>query len=191
MTTRAALVLAALAASSAFGQPAPAQRAAVVPSQGPIEPDFEGVFFRLVAGNLIPLERQTVSINIKAKGFIVANAKAVLDIPGERSPIRFHAGERIDFVVRTSPVASTAGPAAAYHLRQFVTNKHERDATTVTEHVSPIGASVNTTNNVGLLPMAFSRYGASSYKVSAGALAPGEYAIGRANDRTVFCFGVD
>ena len=40
------------------------------------EPEFADVFFRLDAGKLLPLERQTATIQGKASGFIVMSMKA-------------------------------------------------------------------------------------------------------------------
>lgn len=58
-------------------------------------------------------------------------------------------------------------------------------------HATPVGASIDTNVAAGLLPIEFTRYGKSSYKISAGKLLAGEYAIGQAYGQTVFCFGVD
>jgi hypothetical protein len=50
---------------------------------------------------------------------------------------------------------------------------------------------VTTNLNAGQLPLAFARYGAFSYRVTASNLAPGEYALSRIYGQDVFCFGID
>jgi hypothetical protein len=66
------------------------------------EPEFADVFFRLDAGKLVSLERQTAAIQGKASGFIIMSTKAASEFPGTKSPVRFRSDQSLDFVVRTS-----------------------------------------------------------------------------------------
>jgi hypothetical protein len=64
-------------------------------AQNPVEPEFADVFFRLDAGNLVPLERQaSAKIHV---GPFAGSVKS--EIPGGRSPVRFQATQQpIEFV---------------------------------------------------------------------------------------------
>jgi hypothetical protein len=138
------------------------------------EPEFEGVFFRLVAGNLVPLEREPVPVPGNVNGGvlgIVASVRGTYSVAGGKSPVRFRAGETLEFIVRAP--SATADPTDTYHLRKLAPKKTERESTK------------------NFLPLQFSRYGTSSYRISTSGLPPGEYALRRVNAESVFCFGVD
>ena len=157
------------------------------------EPEFADVFYRLgAAGKLIPLERQTVTIQGKASGFIVMNMKSLFEIPGGQSPVRFHAGETLEFVVRSTIWATAVDPNTLYGLHRLDKKKNKREMVVMTGHAAPGAATMNTSPTQGVLSVEFSRYGNSSLKILAGTLAPGEYALSpHAFAQTVFCFGVD
>jgi hypothetical protein len=161
--------------------------------QSVTEPEFADAFYRIdTAGKLIPLERQTATIQGKASGFIVMSMKSLFEIPGGQSPVRFHTGETLDFVVRSFVVATALDPNTLYALHKLDKKKNKREMVVMTGHASPGGASMNTNPVQGVLHVEFSRYGKSSLKISAGALAPGEYALSpHAYAQTIFCFGVD
>lgn len=163
---------------------------AVPPDVSTPEPEFADVFFRLDGGNLVPLERQAVVTQFNVTGFLVVNGKGALAFPGAASPVRFRSGD-LAFVVRSLSGASAADPSDLYRLRKLTPEKDKREAIISTVHASPLGASASNTRSDGVLPVRFSRYGASSYKVSVDALPPGEYALGQAGGHTAFCFGVD
>jgi hypothetical protein len=160
----------------------------VQPGVSTPEPELEDIFFGLSGTNLVPLERQAVGNPVDAAGFLVVNGKRA--VPGAASPVRFQAGE-LAFVVRSLSGTTAADPSDLYHLRKLTPKKDRREAIMSTVHASPLGASASNTRSDGVLPVRFSRYGASSYKVTVDALTPGEYALGRTGDNTVFCFGVD
>jgi hypothetical protein len=81
------------------------------------EPEFANVFFRLDAGSLVPLERQTASIQGRATGFIVMSTKAASEFPGTKSPVRFRSDQPLDFVVRSPIASSTVDPSSVYVLQ--------------------------------------------------------------------------
>src|SRR6266699_2777035 len=87
----------------------------------PPEPEFADVFFRLMNGKLTPLERQaTTKIKGSAHGFIVMSMKASSELKGGRSPVRFKAGDNLEFVVRsTVPAFVGIDPSAMYYLRRL------------------------------------------------------------------------
>jgi hypothetical protein len=149
------------------------------------------VFVGLDAGKLIPLERQTASIQGKASGFIVMSTKAASEFPGAKSPVRFRSNQTLDFIVRSPLASSTVDPSTLYVLRKLTTKKKSRELIIMAGHVTPLGASTKTDLAEGVLPVTFNRYGASSIKMSTRPLTPGEYAVSRLYAQTVFCFGVD
>jgi hypothetical protein len=200
MQTPVILLVAALTALPAHAQvnqsatqgPSPSEPAKTrLDNQGVSEPEFEGVFFRLAAGKLLPLERQMLAVKVKVSGTFIINTKATLDIPGGTSPVRFRAGEPLEFVVRSPLATSATDPTATYHLRRLEAAKGTREVPAIVGHASLVGATSNTTPTAGLLPLEFAHYGVSSYEASTSGLSPGEYAIGQAGAKTVFCFGVD
>jgi hypothetical protein len=151
------------------------------------EPEFAGVVFRLDAGKLIPLERQSIAnMRTSTSGFMVVQAKSVWVFAGPKSPVRF-GKETLEFVARTP---AEIDPAMMYHLRKLDSRKKTREMTFVTARGTPFGASA-TTQTDEALAVTFSRYGSSSFKIIVAGLPPGEYAIQATASQAVFCFGVN
>ena len=160
------------------------------PAAGPLaEPEFAGVVFRLAAGALIPLERQNTSIHTKASGFGVVHAKSVWEIAGAKSSIRFSSGSPLEFVVRT--ISAQVDPAQMYHIHKVDTKKKTREMLIATARATIFGSVSTNQIAEGEIPVAFTRYGEASVKITATGLAPGEYAIQAAPFQAIFCFGVD
>jgi hypothetical protein len=157
----------------------------------PVEPEFADIFYRLTDGNLVALERQDAAFKGSAHGFMVMSVKSVALLPGGKSPIRFKSGEPIELVVRSMASAASVDPNTLYVLRKLNSKKKTRELVTSTGHFSPIGGSVTAAPAEGVLSVDFSRYGATSLKMSTGPLLPGEYAVGHPYGPSVFCFGVD
>jgi hypothetical protein len=155
------------------------------------EPEFNDVFAGLEGGKLVPLERQTPIIQVKSSGFISVNMKTSSEMPGTKSTVRLQSGQPFYFVVR-SMFASTPGidPSTFFTLHRLDVKKKTRGLTMTTVHASVLGATANTDPQAAL-PVTFSKYGASSFKVAAGSLPPGEYALKSIYSQSVFCFGVD
>lgn len=165
---------------------------AVGAAQQPVpEPEFAEEFTALDSGKLISLERETASIQGGGGGFIVASSKAAYVVAGNKSPVRFHSGQPLDFIVRTAIASTTVDPNTVYVLRKMDSKKKNREIVFSSGHFSPLGGSVNTNLAQGSLPVTFAKYGTSSIKLTAGVLPPGEYALSRASALDLFCFGVD
>jgi hypothetical protein len=156
-----------------------------------LEPEFADAFFRLDAGKLVPLERETAAIQGKVSGFIVMNTKSSSEFPGTKSPVRFRSNQSLDFVVRSPLAGSSVDPNTLYVLRKLNIKKKSRELVIVAGHASPLGASAKTDLAEGVLAVTFARYGASSIRMTTAPLPPGEYALSRLYAQTVFCFGVD
>ena len=155
------------------------------------EPEFADMFFRLADGKLLPLERETATIQGKASGFIVMSTKAASEFPGAKSPIRFSSDQSLDFVVRSLMAPATLDPNTLYVLRKLNSKKKSRELVIMNGHASPLGESAKTDLAQGALPVTFARYGDTSIRMTTGHLPPGEYALSRLYAQTVFCFGVD
>jgi hypothetical protein len=167
--------------------------ALVVLAQTPVkEPQFADVFESITAtGDPVPLERETAALRSGGGGFIVASGKAAYEIPGEKSTVRFHAGQLPDFVVRSAFPQTNTDPASMYVLRRLDIKKKRREIAFSTTHITPFGGHSTTNLNANQIPIAFARYGNSSYRITVTSLAPGEYALSRIYGQQVFCFGVD
>ena len=96
----------------------------------------------------------------------------------------------MEFIVRSTLAESEAEPSSRYWLRKLTPTANRREILMNTLVATPLGASLNTHPTEGVLPVEFSRYGPTSYKLKVS-LPPGEYAFSRAGARNVFCFGVD
>ena len=155
------------------------------------EPEFNDVFARLDAGNLVTLERQTPATQLKSSGFIAVNMKSLWEIQGTKSTVRFHSNQPLDFVVRSN-FAGTAGgdPNTIFTLHRLDVKKKTRELVMTAVHGTLSRATANS-NPQGTLPVSFSRYGDQSVKVTTSILPPGEYALRSLYTETVFCFGID
>jgi hypothetical protein len=154
------------------------------------EPEFADVFYRLEAGALVPLERQTLRYKGEVSGLIVVNVRSVSEIPGGKSSVRFKVGQ-LDFIVRTALAPSAFNPNSVYCLRKMNATKRRRELVTMVGYASPVGGE-NTLNLAGgALPVNFSNYGSSSLKMTTEELPAGEYTLGRTYGPAVFYFGVD
>src|ERR1035437_401216 len=80
------------------------------------EPEFNEVFYRLDAGTLMPLEHQNTGTTHVSMGF---SMKGTIEIPGGKSPVRFRAGERLEFEIPggKSPVRFRAGERLEFVVR--------------------------------------------------------------------------
>jgi len=180
---QAILVLCLIAAC---GAPVAAQT-----GQQPPEPDMADIFYRLDNGTLVPLERQQAAIKGGAHGFIVMSMKSASEFPGAKSPVRFKNGEKLEFIVRSAVPVSAVDPNTFYCLRKLKSKRKTRELVMMSGHISPVGGSTTMTPAEGMVPVDFTKFGTSSLKMTAGGLAPGEYAVGHPYGPAVFCFVVD
>ncbi len=155
------------------------------------EPQLPEAFFGLSDNRLVPLERETAAIHASGGGFIVAKSRAVYEIPGAKSPVRFHSGAPVVFLIRSALAQLSIDPSTQYMLRRLDSKKKDREIVFMTGHFSPVGSSSQTDFNAGQIAVSFARVGESSYQVTASSLPPGEYALSRSYGQDMFCFGVD
>jgi hypothetical protein len=164
------------------------------PAESLPKPEFSNVFFRLMNGNLIPLERQTATMHVHAGGFILYDATGVGEIPGPRSSVRFQHVNKFELVVRCPAGLADEDPQTLYHLRVLRTKKRTREWVFLS--ADSVGA-VHTSVKIGsdsMVPTEWSKRPGNLLVMNAGSLPPGEYVVGKIQagaTAAVFCFGVD
>lgn len=163
------------------------------------EPEFLGTFFLIdsTTGNLIPLERQTPAQNAKIKGFGLGGVEMSMIISGDKSPVRFKEGQKLNFVVLSS--SQQIDPQGLVHLFSLDSAKAERHF-----QVAKVGFSGGgDKSQASAIQFNASKYGISSFMITpAEDLVQGEYLLsgafssasfgglsGPSNDG--FCFGID
>jgi hypothetical protein len=105
----------------------------------------------------------------------------LLVITGEKSPVRFSAGDEMQFVVRVAEDFDKA--TATLQLFRFDVQSGVRQMLLRNEDLR---------KNKATLKLNAERYGNSSLKVvPAQQLSPGEYCLSRSTIAQGFCFGVD
>ncbi len=154
------------------------------------EPEYIGVVFSLdQAGALVPLERQQSNAAFKTKAGGFGGGQSSIVYKGSKSPVRFKAGQAIQFVVRLN--APGVEPDSLVNLDVLKVTKNERAIVTV--KVKPMGwGGAKSRKGEDLRPLNFSKYGEQSLKVSpAEPLGPGEYVITTRGGNGAFLFGID
>ena len=163
--------------------------AAQTPALKPVEPEYNFAVFALDAGGaLVPVERQQggVQTKVKAMGFGGGSASTVFS--GDKSPVRFKAGQKLRFVFRVSD--PSIDPATLINLQQLGSSKGKRELVTV--KVGAMGMHANASAGKAGSTLQFEKYGEHSYRFSPPAdLQPGEYLITAAGSLQSFLFGVD
>jgi hypothetical protein len=154
------------------------------------EPEYLGVVFYLdPTGALSPLERQQPNIQSKAIGLGYGGAKTSTIYKGAKSPVRFKAGQDIQFVVRMN--APGIEPDSLVKLDVLKVSKDQREMLLAKAGAMGFGG-VKSTNGQTSQTLNFSKYGEQSLKVSpAGPLGPGEYVITAMGGQSRFLFGID
>jgi hypothetical protein len=155
------------------------------------EPAFNDVFFALnSSGGLVPLERQSATIEGHAKFGGYGGIKVSSQFEPARSPVRFAVHPQ--FIVRSFAAGASIDPDTLYVLRVLREGSHKRELV-MTESHGPLALGGTTSNLAeGIVPVTFEKIGQYSLKISPGALPPGEYALSkRFGMADLFCFGID
>lgn len=160
------------------------------------EPQYNDVFaaFDASALKLIPLERQTATIQGKAKFGGYGGIKLSSQFKPGKSPVRFRSSDRPQFVVRSIASASASIDPTTLYVLRILRGKGDKRELVMTESHGPLGLGGATSNLAeGVRPVTFERFGEHSLKImSEEPLPPGEYALSRRFGMTdLFCFGVD
>jgi hypothetical protein len=149
------------------------------------EPDYLGVFFSLDSntGNLSPLERQTPEAKWKSG---LGGVESSLEFKGERSPVRFKQGQRLEFVVLVS--SQQMDPQGLVQFLSLEAKKGKRRL--VTGKSALFGGKTSISEKA--IAFNAAKYGTSSFKITpAQNLPPGEYTLSQPDTDDGFCFGID
>src|SRR5580704_16010189 len=151
-----------------------------------LEPENIGVVVYLDSAHnsLLDLEAQTITTKTKIKALGYGGAKSTAEIPGDKSPVRLSADQKLEFVVS---LANGVDPKQLT-LHRFDKAKDKRQV--LLAKATMFGGSAH----AGSIRVNILRHGQSSYRlIPAEPLLPGEYgftfAISGSTD--IFCFGVD
>jgi len=154
----------------------------------PEEPEYIGVFFFLNEGKLSGLERQKPDTKVKVKGMGFGGAESLLQINGERSPVRFKSDQTLELVVRVTSQATD--PMSLIQFFRFEAKKGMRRLQLA--KAGSMGMNGKSTINQNAVSFNAVKYGESSFKiVPANDLGPGEYCLSGQGNQDAFCFGID
>lgn len=157
----------------------------------PPEPKYVDQFNAVIAGQAVPLERQTAVLDTKSRrNFVVTpNTKLFENINGQTSPVRVPSS--VHFVVRMS----TAGrdPQTLIHLKKLVVAKTGRQILieTFKQSLIPFAGGVKHERAPDeSIAVDIKPYGSNGLEITPhDPLPPGEYAFMSGHDAQ--CFGID
>jgi hypothetical protein len=184
-----ALALIACLASPA-GQAAPRRGASPpVPVAAPpvaTGPEYVGNFEARVGDVARPLERQR--LEFKTKASYLGSAKAGMEVAGARSPVRFAAGQPLEFIVRVA--SQDSDPQSTITLYTMIRKKNARYLQYASGKFGFGSGGVTSTQNRQAVPFDARRYGTQFFRLAPVApLPPGEYMLTMGVDG--FLFGID
>jgi hypothetical protein len=134
------------------------------------------------------LERQTPKVQLKSKALGLGGVKSVLEIKGDKSPIRFKEGQQLEFVVLVS--SQQTDPQGILQLFSLDSLNGKRQLILGKEGLTSAGPK--SVVNDKAVPFNATKYGTSSFKMRpAQNLPPGEYVLGTKDTTDGFCFAVD
>lgn len=151
----------------------------------PAGPEYLGVVEAHVNGTTRQLERQRIVVNARIRLGGLGGIKSNYEMPGARSPVRFAAGQQVEFIVRVA--SQEADPQTYISFYRLDSKKKKR---IVTAMRADYGGATNTLNRHSV---AFDarKHGTQFFRlVPLGPLTPGEYMI-TATSQDGFLFGVD
>ena len=153
-------------------------------------PEYVGIFAGRgeAAGAFVALERVTPVQQTRVRAFGFGGAEAHYSFAGETSPVRFKAGDHIEFVVKTQ--TQDIDPATFvqfYLLKQF-----HGDRILPLANVVPFAVRASDISHDQAVGFDATKYGTNFFKiVPREPLPPGEYALSSTAGRDGFLFGVD
>jgi hypothetical protein len=161
--------------------------------KGPIlpEPEFHGTVYWLDRDNnkLNALEREKTEAVVKVRP--LAGGKGMLEVEGTRSPIRFAATGKPEFVFQAE---QNVDPQGLAQILTFTIKKGHRELITVQTHgFMGLGGKRIGQEAKDSVSFQASKYNESSITITPTMpLPPGEYGIRLAfSAMEIFCFGVD
>ncbi len=155
------------------------------------EPEYAGNFAEKnpATGAYAPLERVTPRQETRVRGFGFGGGYSQLVIPGEQSPVRFKAGQPIEFVVRVS--SQDRDPLATVQFFQVQPDKGNRTMR-MADVGGPFNSHADDVSQKYAVQFTATKMGTSFFKiVPVQPLQPGEYTLSTPEIRDGFCFGID
>jgi hypothetical protein len=148
-------------------------------------PEYVGVVEARVQGVTRQLERQRIAVTAKMKAFGLGGVRAGYEFPQGKSPLRFRAGEPVEFVIRVT--SQDIDPRSFVQFSRVTSKKYRRLLTTMT---FGYGGSTSTGNFYDV-PFEARRHGTTLFRITPTTpLTPGEYML-TSNSTDAFLFGVD
>ena len=154
----------------------------------PVEPDRLGPVFYLDPSDhtIKALPKEQWESFAKAKmGFQSNTQKQSIRIPGESSSFRVIASDTTEFVFKVGSPETVKLYGCSQNVKKRL---RQVDVRETTYKFVPFKGPTGTEQRLPGIPTKLTKYGESSYKLSAERLAPGEYAIVNGDD--VFSFGI-
>lgn len=157
-------------------------------------PDYVGVFEASTPANArTQLERQKAQGTYKLRALGYGGVSGFYEISGDRSPVRFQAGQPVSFVVRVE--SQQNDPQNLFQISRLETKPGKRILPAVI-----VGFSSKNKMTAQAVTFNADKHGSAFFKITPSApLAPGEYLVSavlpqdaaNAGSRDVFLFGVD
>jgi hypothetical protein len=154
------------------------------------EPEYVGNYYALDsrAGNLTPLERKTGECKVKASVFGFGGGESCVEFQGEKSPVRFREGQKLQFVVRVA--SQQTDPQEIIQFFSLEPKNGRRKVVTV--KAKSMGLSAKTVLNEKAITFNATKYGHSSFRIiPEQELHSGEYVLSVPTNNIGFCFGID
>jgi hypothetical protein len=153
-------------------------------------PEYVGIFAGRSTANgpFVALERITPVQQTRVRAFGFGGAEAHYSFTGETSPVRFKAGDHLEFIVRTA--TQDQDPAT---LVQFnVLKDFHGDRILPLANVVPFAVRASDVSHEQSVAFDAAKYGTNFFKiVPTQPLPPGEYALSTSAGRDGFLFGID
>lgn len=161
----------------------------VAQALGQTGPDYIGVFEAVnEKGARSELERKTPQAKTKLKAFGFAGGASEYVISGGTSPVRFNAGQRLEFVVRVQ--SQDIDPHSTVQFFALVPKQSTRHLPIMSVGALGIGSSRQLEH--GIVEFNASKYGQNFFKIRPKLnLPPGEYALSTSDGKDAFLFGID
>lgn len=152
-------------------------------------PEYNGIFEERdpATGAYTPLERITGTYRMKMHAMGFGGASGYIEFLGTTSPVRFHAGDKIEFVVRVA--SREDDPNTTIHLYSLESKSGGRILPYA--DMGTMGLTSKQSMQTFTVPFIATKYGDHFFKIiAAQPLPPGEYTLMTAGNNDGFCFSI-
>jgi hypothetical protein len=141
---------------------------------------LDEVFYKSMSGSLVPLERETASVETKTEG-LGGRVDVVASVRGESSSIRIQSGNQLVFVVRIAP----SSDPKKFRLYRFLSQDGKRKVVLTSRDFYG-----NVKVGLGQVPLSISSEGGGVYQLILHDPVPGEYGFSSDDTNDSFLFAV-